>query len=72
MFKIESGIPIPNQETKRMSEVSLIVMKMKRGQSFVVNSEGHRSTAYTAAKRSHRRLTTRKIDGRGIRIWRVK
>lgn len=65
-MKIEPDIPIPQRGATLMRFMAL----MKIGDSFM-STDKKRQHAYDIAERLKIRVTTRKINGEGIRIWRT-
>lgn len=77
-FKIEAGIEIPTTGAKacagRESEVDWPFKKMKKGQSILVPFEMANAAQvrirHEGFDASH--FTTRRVAGKGVRIWRIK
>lgn len=69
MVKFTDKIPLP--EVAPTSEVGKALLQIKAGQSFSVKREEERRSALTTAKRLGVKVTSRKVDGKGYRIWRV-
>lgn len=63
--KIESGIPVPRKQPKR-SPLDAIFAAMRPGDSFVWKNA---NTPLMYAKRMGIRITTRKLNGDGYRVW---
>jgi hypothetical protein len=69
--KIESGIPIPKKRL-RTPFWSNTVAALKPGNSFKVDTDQARIAVMHAASRQGIEVTTRKLNGEGYRIWRIK
>lgn len=67
-LKIESGIPAPDKR----SEYKVVFDKMKAGDSFVVDKLERRNRAYNVGSRLGHKITSKKIDGVGYRVWLLK
>jgi len=63
--KIERGIPIPKRNAS-FSKFGPIFAAMKPGDSFVWPNA---SAPLTYAKRYGLKITTRKLNGGGFRVW---
>lgn len=68
--KLEQGIPIPARQPT--GGIKALLSKMKAGESFVVPTLAERNSIFMGAKRAKIPVTTRKLNGDGFRIWRVK
>lgn len=70
-LKIESGIPIPPRQAQGFWAKTLL--DMKEGDSFVVETRRERDSVLNCSKRTAGvPVTTRKLNGAGYRIWRIK
>lgn len=69
MFKIEKGIPLPDEQKTKYKET---VSKMKFGDSFLVGTQTEAMCAKRAGAKLKIKLTCRKQNGTGYRIWRIK
>lgn len=67
-IKIENGVPIPPRFLGH--SLAKIIYGMKPGQSFVMSS-ARAEYAYTVAKQIGVHVVTRKLNGSGVRVWRV-
>lgn len=65
MIKIESNIPIPL--TRKMA-----LKTMKKGDSFLVDSHVTRQNILRTAQQIRVKVISRKVNGCGYRIWRIK
>ncbi len=70
-MKFETGIPIPPKSESRKTETKLTLEGMKVNQSFVAEDETTRTRYLQMAKRLGVKVTSRKVDGKGYRIWRT-
>lgn len=63
---VEKGNPIPprNQWTKHLRE-------LKQGYNLLVSEDSYRTRILRAAHRAGIRVTSRKVDGKGYRIWKT-
>lgn len=70
---VDSGIPltkshqIPDSEVGRLRRV---MSAMTCGDSFLY--KGHPHSPYCAARGVGIKITTRKVSGEGVRVWRVQ
>lgn len=69
-YKIESGIPIPPKGT--WGYCQNILRQMAINDSFLVQTVRERTAFMSAAARYKIKVTTRKLEQGGFRIWRVK
>jgi hypothetical protein len=70
---IESGIPVPKLRHRTPRAVwNNALRAMKPNQSFKVDSDMKRIAVLKAAKHLSMQVVTRKLDGEGYRIWRIK
>lgn len=69
-YKIEKGIPIPPMGESAGTVITTVLKKMKVGDSFVANHPP--GTFYAAARYNGMKVSVRKIEGGGFRVWRVK
>jgi hypothetical protein len=71
---IQRGVPIPNKSSSAYSEVRKAVLALGVGESREIDGPA-RSIAHDAliaAKRFGYQITTRKLNGCGIGVWRIK
>lgn len=68
---IEDGIPIP-MGRGQYSWLKETLIALRPNQSFIVASDAKRTSVLSRAKELKIKVTTRKINGEGYRIWRVK
>jgi hypothetical protein len=68
--KIESGVPIPPRESG--GKWRMLIWGMNVGDSFLVPTNGERCAVISAAIQLSISVTTRKVNGEGYRIWRLK
>lgn len=75
-IKIERGIPLPHGHRAITSEIGTLrnlIGKMKPGDSAQYNfGRLSQQMAYRAAAHVGATVATRKVNGRGYRVWRVK
>jgi hypothetical protein len=69
-IKVESGIPMPPRSSCIGNGAAEQLKDMKVGDSFLWN--GHPTIPYRGAKRLGFKLEGRKVNGEGVRYWRVK
>ena len=72
-MRIESGIPIPSSRhtNPAINELRDTFKKMKVGQSVVVDWLKENAQIYHTARDVGARVSIRKVDGQGWRVWRV-
>ncbi len=68
-IKIEKGIKIPERESIS-NAVKNALLKMKKGDSFLYSFD--RRTVLRLARKMKIKILTRKENGSGFRIWRIK
>ena len=68
--KIEKNIPIP--EWGARGENIRFLEKMEIGDSFVIEKKTQRSAYANSAKQIGIKLTSRTLDNRTLRLWRIK
>ena len=69
-FPIEPNVPIHNNRTGGRSErLRQTLRQMKPGDSFLDSVESN--CTYRIAKQEGMRITTRKVNGLGWRVWRI-
>ena len=71
-LRIEDGIPLPprgQQPDSRSGQMRAALARLQPGQSFVW--DGHWSIVYSAARAVGCRVTTRKLETGGIRVWKI-
>lgn len=68
-YKIEKGVPIP-APGRAVATIVEVVRSMEIGDSFVANHPP--TTFYGAAKYNNMKVSVRKLEGGGFRIWRIK
>ncbi len=61
-----------NIPPKQQSEIRDVLLSLDEGQSFVVPNSSVRKTVLNSAKRLGIKVTSRKVDGKGFRIWRTQ
>jgi len=72
-IQIEKGIPLIPKCGCLHGQWLLLLQKMDVGDSFVVNTQDERDCVLRVNTKTHNiRVTTRKINGIGYRIWRIK
>lgn len=64
-MKIEQGIPLPKR-IQKPSELQVGLLAMRPGQSFIWSNN---RSPYIVAKRLGLKISIRKIDGEGYRVW---
>ena len=70
-FKIESGIEMPPRS--QASVFRKVAQSMKVGDSFLVPTCEERDRAMmTSGRQARFKFASRKINGEGYRIWRIK
>lgn len=71
-FKIETGIPMPERRCldSELSEMRAALRKMKVGDSFTYSR--NQSRPYEAARKVGVRISMRKINGEGWRVWLIE
>jgi hypothetical protein len=71
---IKRDVPIPPKAISLFSEVSRAIHEMKVGDHRTVDGPGRNicSAALTTAKRLGYKIETRKLNGCGIGVWRIK
>lgn len=67
---IENGIAVP--PARMPTPNKRLMLKMKIGDSFLVDSNAERKSFFQSAENCGVTIITRKENGKGIRIWRVK
>lgn len=67
-ISVETGIPMPIGRGGKLSAIRSALQAMKPGDSFIW--EDHKAP-YDAAKQLNIKITTRKVNGEGYRVWRV-
>ena len=70
MITIEDNIPIPPRGLR--GPVREAANAMLPGQSFVLNDENQKNALLSRARADGMRLTSRKLEKGGWRIWRIK
>jgi hypothetical protein len=68
-IKIEKGVPLP--ERHRLHGISAIMQKMEIGDSIVIPASS-RSNMKAYANRHKIDITTRAINDKEVRVWRIK
>jgi hypothetical protein len=71
---VQRGVPIPPKSSSLYSDVINAVLELKVGESREIDGPA-RSIAHdaiVASKRFGYKITTRKLNGHGIGIWRLK
>ena len=68
--KIQAGIPIPPR-SDCLQKWGPFLLSMSAGESFLVTESRQVNLLLTQAKRRGVRITTRKINGEGWRVWRL-
>lgn len=69
LFKIEKQVPLIPKQSCKLSQTSREMMKMLPGDSFLWHEN---NAIYRQAEAAGIKITTRKINGQGYRVWRVK
>jgi len=68
---IDKNVPIPPPRRGDGKWMKLLIT-VSRTESFVVNTHHERQAVHHAARVMNMQLATRKLNGSGYRIWRVK
>jgi hypothetical protein len=67
VYQIEHALPIPPMHDNKMRRT---LAKLEVGDSFLLEGVSQQ-TVYSAARRVGIGISTRKMDGEGVRVWRV-
>lgn len=70
-YKIEN-VPMLPRHHSVMKELNRSMRRMSKGQSFMVHTRNEQCYVFRVAKKIKIKILTRKIDGEGIRVYRIK
>jgi hypothetical protein len=76
-FKIEKGVPLPSWQTGRAGQSKYPFADLQVGDSFLVPHFAKTSQMSALIGRwqrthSNQRFATRKVEGGGVRVWRIE
>ena len=70
-YAVQTGTPVPERSESLRGIERRTLATMKKGDSFLM-SKRYLTNCYRAATSLGIKVTTRKIDGEGIRVWRIE